>query len=52
MTFRLGATLPLRKSAVGHVFLAYMPEAITARLLQEQNEDGDVEEDQEALRPL
>jgi len=50
MTLRLGASVPLRQSAVGHVFLAYMPEDATARLLREQNEDGDIEEDEEALR--
>lgn len=35
----LGSTVPLRCSAVGHVFLAYMPKTKTRPLLQEQDTD-------------
>lgn len=52
MTLRLGSTLPLRRSAVGHVFLAYLPEANTKALVKAQSEDEDEREPEKDLQLL
>lgn len=36
LTVRVGATLPLLASSVGHVFLAYLPESLTAETLNQE----------------
>ncbi len=40
MVIRVGATLPLLDSAVGSVFLAHLPRAVTASALTAQQEQG------------
>ena len=41
MMLRIGSTVPLRRSGVGHVFLAFMPEILTSGVLQLQaGDDG------------
>lgn len=46
MVLRLGSTVPLRRSAVGHVFLAYLPTTHTAPLVSVQKEDLEESEDE------
>lgn len=50
MVLRLGSTVPLRRSAVGHVFLAYLPETHTAPLVLEQKEDAEESEDEKVVQ--
>lgn len=50
MMLRLGSTVPLRRSAVGHVFLAYLPETHTAPLVLEQRGDEIEAEDDKAVQ--
>lgn len=45
MMLRIGSTVPLRHSGVGHVFLAFMPETVTSALVRVQAEDGDANDD-------
>lgn len=40
MVIRIGSTLPLLDSAVGHVFLAHLPASMTAAVLKAQQEQG------------
>jgi DNA-binding IclR family transcriptional regulator len=41
ITVRVGATMPLLSSAVGQVFLAYLPETLTAPVLKAQHPAAD-----------
>lgn len=36
LTVRIGATLPLLASSIGHVFLAFLPETLTAEALEQE----------------
>lgn len=40
ITVRVGSTLPLLDSSVGHICLAYMPTALTAPVLRDQQKTG------------
>ncbi len=40
MVIRIGSTLPLLDSAVGYVFLAHLPAAMTAKALRSQQQQG------------
>ena len=39
LTVRIGATLPLLASSVGHIFLAFLPESLTAETLDQELAD-------------
>ena len=41
MMLRIGSTVPLRHSGVGHVFLAFMPETITGGVVRTEAEDDE-----------
>lgn len=49
MSLRIGSTVPLRRSAIGQVFLAFMPPAATVGLVAVQAGEGDPWTSDEAL---